>query len=271
MTWNFDMTMSYRKCIPMEIYKIMKNTLKLLTLCTAFNLWAVQQQEMKNIHVGQEGQFTTNTIGGSTSQSVSPTISVTNPEALLATPQNQTKNVYANLDELANEVINMKTWKANDSKEMIRLMTPEGQEYPKIGNFFNRSYLQEMKDLEGTLGLLVLRDEREIARAALTVTLILGIASAAAGVALSIVYLAPILAATASIGSIVGGGVGPIGALLAKIFCSDCDEGEKKVEISYWKKVIKDQLRIVDDSNIKKITFFRDYPACKIFYRQFAN
>ncbi len=259
MTWNFDMTMSYRKCIPMEIYKIMKKILQLLTLCTAFNLWAPVAGEMNSVAVNLN-RFVDGMVrnrGENNGLSVYPEERVP-----LVPRQNLSNHLSPELTALRNKIIQKNAWDASDSIDMIKLLKPANEEFVKVGN----NYLQEID------GIFILCDKRETARnIAAFVTGVLAGGVAVGGAYLYVQYkefIDPIITALFGFTAI---------GLLAKKISNEIETVSLKDILNWFVSLIykpaesmfPDQLHIADE--LVNISFFRNNEKCKELYTNFAD
>lgn len=232
----------------------MKNTLKLLTLCTAFNLWAPVAGEMNSVAINLN-----RAVNGMVRYRRDNSQSIYREDRvpLVAQP-----NLSPELTALRNRVIEKNAWDASDSIDMIRLLKPANEEFVKVGN----NYLQEID------GIFILCDKRETARnIAAFVTGVLAGGVAVGGAYLYVQYkefIDPIITALF--------GVTAIG-LLAKKISDEISTVSLKNILDWFVSLIykpaewlfPDQRYIADE--LINISFFRNNEECKALYTNFSD
>jgi hypothetical protein len=239
----------------MEIYKIMKNTLKLLTLCTAFNLWAPVAGEMNSVAINLN-----RAVNGMVKNRRDNSKSIDREERvpLVAQP-----NLSLELIAFANTVIKKKNWTPQDSIDMIKLLKPANEEFSKVGNH----YLQEIK------GIFILCDKQETARnITAIVTGVLAGGALVGGAYLYVQYkvlIDPV--STILLGTVGTLGVG--GLIINEIKNKSENQGifDWLISLIYRpaESLFPDQFQLADD--LDNISFFRNYEQCKELYREFAD
>ncbi len=232
----------------------MKRTLKLLTLCTALNLWAPIDTNMAR-HLNSDVDEMVKNVGNNSQSRY-------REESLPLEAQSPEE-----WDSFANDVIKKKDWTPEDSEKMMNLIKPENEEFLKISS----NYLQSKS------GLLILCYEKEIARKITTVlTGIVGGVLIAVG-SMLYSYCKEFINSKLTI---LGGDASNVSEMTDQVNVSF--KGIWDWFVSFIKKpaeiLFPLQLRIADNrtsftsiDSLDSISFFKSYPKCKELYRKFAN